>query len=118
LKTFNDCAEANNTTDRRGFLRRSSGALLSASAVALITGCESTAGSHSSKRADDDVAILSFALGLEHEAIGAYRISAGSGLLSKPVTDAATLFLGHHQQHPDTLITVIGKNTCFSSVHS
>jgi len=94
---------------RRGFLRRSSGAILSASAVALIAGCESMAGSHSSAKSADDVGILNIALGLEHEAIGAYQISAGSGLLSKPVLDAATIFLGHHKQHRDTLASVISK---------
>jgi hypothetical protein len=96
-------------TGKRGFLRRSSGALLSASAVALIAGCESIADSQGSRDASGDVAILNFALGLEHEAIGVYEVAAGSGLLTSPVLDAATVFLGHHRQHRDTLAGVIGR---------
>lgn len=37
-----------------------------------------------------DVGILNVALGLEHEAINAYRLGAGSGLLQKPVLEVAS----------------------------
>ena len=100
---------APHSMQKRSFLKRSAGAVLSASAVALIVGCETTAGSHASKAMGDDVGILNFALGLEHEAIGAYEIAAGSGLLSQPVIDAAVVFLGHHRQHRDLLASVVGK---------
>lgn len=97
------------STSKRSFLTRTAPAVLSASAVALIAGCESMAGSHSSKGMGDDVAILNTALGLEHEAIGAYQVAAGSGLLSQGALDAATVFLGHHMQHRDTLAGVVRK---------
>ena len=59
---------------------------LSAVAVALLAGKDSMAqgmGGDVSK----DVSILNVALGLEHEAINAYQLGAGSGLLQKPVLD-------------------------------
>ncbi len=101
-----DNANTEDFDSKRSFLRRSGGLMLSAAAVGLLAGCQTTAGSNSSS---DDVAILNFALGLEHEAIGAYEVAAGSGLLSQPVISAATVFLGHHKQHRDTLASVIGS---------
>ena len=49
------------------------------------------------------------ALGLEHEAINAYQLGAGSGLLQKPVLDVAVAFQGHHKAHRDALIATIQK---------
>ncbi|ANK80577.1 MAG: hypothetical protein TEF_07025 [Rhizobiales bacterium NRL2] len=97
------------SASKRTFIMRTTPAVLSASAVALIAGCESMAGSHSSERMTDDVAVLNFALGLEHEAIGAYQVAAGSGLLGAGALDAATVFLGHHLEHRDTLASVVAK---------
>ena len=56
-----------------------------------------------------DVGILNVALGLEHEAINAYQLGAGSGLLQKPVLDIAVSFQGHHKGHRDALIATIQK---------
>jgi cytosine/adenosine deaminase-related metal-dependent hydrolase len=56
-----------------------------------------------------DVSILNVALGLEHEAINAYQLGAGSGLLQKPVLDIAVSFQGHHKAHRDALIATIQK---------
>ncbi|MDP3203730.1 MAG: ferritin-like domain-containing protein, partial [Hydrogenophaga sp.] len=56
-----------------------------------------------------DVGILNVALGLEHEAINAYQLGAGSGLLQKPVLDVAVQFQGHHKTHRDALIATIQK---------
>ena len=56
-----------------------------------------------------DVGILNVALGLEHEAINAYQLGAGSGLLQKPVLDIAVLFQSHHKAHRDALIATIQK---------
>lgn len=102
---------ASTTVDagRRALLGKGGAAVLSASAVALLAGCESSAGSHGSKSSGEDITILNFALGLEHEAIGTYQVAAGSGLLTQPVLDAATVFLGHHQGHRDTLAKVVGQ---------
>ncbi len=91
---------------RRGFLR--AGGALSATAVALLAGREAMAagmGGDMSK----DVSILNVALALEHEAINAYQLGAGSGLLQKPVLDIAVQFQGHHKVHRDALMATIQK---------
>jgi hypothetical protein len=95
-------------TARRTFLARSSGLTLSAAAVALLAGTRA-AQAQSSASMDGDVAILNVALGLEHEAIGAYQLGAGSGLLQKPVLDVAVSFQSHHKAHRDALIATIQK---------
>ncbi|MBI3367218.1 MAG: ferritin-like domain-containing protein [Burkholderiales bacterium] len=56
-----------------------------------------------------DVGILNVALGLEHEAINAYQLGAGSGLLQKPVLDVAVMFQSHHKSHREALIATIQK---------
>jgi rubrerythrin len=56
-----------------------------------------------------DVGILNVALGLEHEAIGAYQLGAQSGLLQKPVLDVAVQFQSHHKTHRDALMDTIQK---------
>lgn len=91
---------------RRGFLGTTG--TLSAVAIALLAGQDAMAqgmGGDTSK----DVAILNVALGLEHEAINAYQLGAGSGLLQKPVLDVAVLFQSHHKAHRDALIATIQK---------
>lgn len=93
-------------TDRRRFLGR--GATLSAAALALLAGREALAASHKGNPAKD-VDILNVALGLEHEAINAYQLGAGSGLLQKSVLDVAVQFQGHHKVHRDALIATIQK---------
>lgn len=91
---------------RRGFMQR--GGLLSAAAVALLAGRESLAQTMGGDAAKD-VGILNVALGLEHEAINAYQLGAGSGLLQKPVLDLALQFQGHHKAHRDALVATIRK---------
>jgi hypothetical protein len=91
---------------RRNFL--TTGATLSAGAIALLSGNHALAQA-SSGNAAADVGILNVALGLEHEAIGAYQLGAGSGLLQKPVLDIAVSFQGHHKAHRDALIATIQK---------
>src|SRR5689334_20018989 len=54
-----------------------------------------------------DVAILQGALALEHEGIAAYKIAAGSGLVSKGTIAVASVFLGHHEGHRDALAKLI-----------
>ena len=91
---------------RRSFLGTSG--MLSAAAVALLAGKDSLAQGMAGDMAKD-VSILNVALGLEHEAINAYQLGAGSGLLQKPVLDVAVAFQGHHKAHRDALIATIEK---------
>lgn len=91
---------------RRGFLGTTG--TLSAVAIALMAGKDSLAQGMPGNT-DQDVAILNVALGLEHEAIQAYQLGAGSGLLQKPVLDIALLFQSHHKAHRDALIATIRK---------
>lgn len=100
--------ESRSTTlaSRRGFLGTSG--TLSAVAVAMLAGNEALAQGMGNDPAKD-VSILNVALGLEHEAINAYQLGAGSGLLQKPVLDVALLFQSHHKAHRDALIATIQK---------
>jgi rubrerythrin len=81
---------------------------LSAAAIAALAGTATGAAAQSNAMAAD-VDILNIALGLEHEAINAYQLGAGSGLLQKPVLDVAVLFQSHHKGHRDALIATIQK---------
>jgi hypothetical protein len=93
------------TASRRSFLGTTG--TLSGVAIALLAGKESLADTMADP--SKDVAILNVALGLEHEAINAYQLGAGSGLLQKPVLDIAVTFQGHHKAHRDALIATIQK---------
>lgn len=96
--------------NRREFFRTAGVATLSATAVALLAGCESMAqGNSSSMSMANDVATLNVALGLEHEAITAYQLGAESGLLQPPVLTIAVGFQSHHKEHRDALIATIRK---------
>jgi hypothetical protein len=94
---------------RRTFLG-ASGLGLSGAAVALLAGREAlaVAADRSSDRSND-VAILNTALAAELEAIAAYGVGAGSGLLKGPVLSLATTFQGHHKQHADVLAATVTK---------
>lgn len=81
---------------------------LSAVALAMLAGKGSLAPGMASDTSKD-VSILSIALGLEHEAINAYQLGAGSGLLQKPVRDVAVLFQSQHKAHREALIATIQK---------
>lgn len=96
------------TPARRLFLSRSGQLTLSAAAIGLLAGT-SPANAQSSMSMEADVGILNVALGLEHEAINAYQLGAGSGLLGKPVLDVAVGFQSHHKAHRDALIATIQK---------
>lgn len=92
--------------ERRQLIGR--GLTLSAAAVALLGGREALAANQPANPAKD-VEILNVALGLEHEAINAYQLGAGSGLLQKPVLDIAVQFQSHHKAHREALIATIQK---------
>ena len=79
---------------------------LSAVAVALLAGKDAMAQGMAGDTSKD-VSILNVALGLEHEAINAYQLGAGSGLLQKPVLDVAVRFQADHKAHRDALIPLL-----------
>lgn len=93
---------------RRRFLV-GTGATLSAAAVALMAGRPALAAGQGSKddNLETDVRILNTALGAELEAIAAYAVGAGSGLLQKPALDLAVQFQGHHKEHAEVLAKTI-----------
>jgi rubrerythrin len=95
---------------RRMFLG-SSGILLSASAVALLGGCESLAAAqkNAGNAGANDVTILNTALAAEMEAIAAYQVGAESGLLEPGVKALAVTFQGHHKTHADLLRATVSK---------
>ena len=100
--------QASSLLDRRHFLKSSGQSVLSASAVALLVGCESMAAkSSATANPAGDVDILNVALGLEWEAIGAYQIGAESGLLDPATLAVAVQFQGHHKEHADALVATI-----------
>ena len=90
---------------RRAFLGNGAKLTLSAAAIGLLAGGRAVAQGNPMQ----DVQILNVALGLEHEAIGAYQLGAQSGLLQKPVLGVAVLFQSHHKGHRDALIATIQK---------
>ena len=92
---------------RRSFIGASA-FTLSAGAVALLGGATGLAQAATMDPAKDS-GILNIALTLEHEAINAYQLGAGSGLLQKPVLDLAVTFQGHHKEHADLLAKTIQK---------
>lgn len=96
---------------RRAFLRRSSGAVLSAAVISLLAGSESLAAAHKNKggSAASDANILNTELGVEYEGIAAYQVGGESGLLQKPVLDLAKQFQGQHKAHADLLAKTVTK---------
>lgn len=94
---------------RRTLISRSGQLTLSAAAIGLLAGTSGLARAQTSSSMAADVGILNVALGLEHEAINAYQLGAGSGLLQKPVLDVAVAFQSHHKAHRDALIATIQK---------
>jgi len=93
---------------RRTFLGIS-GLGLSGAAVALLAGRDALAAAETGGYPANDVAILNTALAAELEAIAAYGVGAGSGLLKGGVLTLATTFQGHHKQHADVLAGTVTK---------
>ena len=90
---------------RRGAL---TGALLSASAVALLGGRDAMA-ARSAGHAEGDARILNTALAAELEAVAAYQAGAESGLLGKPALAVALQFQGHHKEHAEALAATVAR---------
>lgn len=93
-------------SDRRQILRGAGTAALGLGLIAVTDSAFAAPRRHSTTIASD-VAVMQGALALEHEGIAAYRIAAGSGLLSQGVIQVATVFLGHHEGHRDALADLI-----------
>ena len=106
MNTIVNGEASSRVSSRRRFLATT--ATLSAGTVALLAGNSALAQGMAGNIAAD-VGILNVALGLEHEAINAYQLGAGSGLLQKPVLDIAVSFQSHHKAHRDALIATIQK---------
>ena len=93
------------TLSRRGAI---TGAVLSASAVALLAGRDALAAT-SASNAEGDARILNTALAAEYEAVAAYQVGAESGLLAKPTLAVALQFQGHHKEHAQALAAAVSK---------
>jgi rubrerythrin len=87
------------------------GAMLSASAIALLAGREALAQGHKPSAAQlaADTRILNSALGAELEAVAAYQLGADSGLLGAQAKPLALQFQDHHRQHAEVLAGTVRK---------
>jgi hypothetical protein len=89
---------------RRTFLQQAGALTLGASAAGLIGADPAIA---AAPRFRSDVGVIQTALALEHEGIAAYRLAGKSGLLSKGTLEVATIFMGHHEAHRDSLAKLV-----------
>jgi rubrerythrin len=87
--------------DRRELLR-SGAVILGLAATGLMNGRAVAAVSQRG-----DLGVLQTALALEHEGIAAYQIAGKSGLLSPGTLKVALTFMGHHQEHRDSLSKLV-----------
>ena len=97
------------TTPRRIFLRNAGFAVTSLGALAIASSPAMAVTTQSGSGSEQDVSIMQGALALEHEGIAAYRLAGASGLLTPGTLAVALIFLGHHQQHRDSLAAIISK---------
>jgi rubrerythrin len=111
LMSFDSLESADKArTPRRIFLRNTGFTMAAFSAAAFASSTAAAAAtSRSGSPVEQDVAIMQGALALEHEGIAAYRLAGASGLLTPDTKKVALIFLGHHQQHRDSLATLISK---------
>ena len=82
--------------------RRSFLAVLAAGGAGALLPSRPAAGA-ASPTPPSDVALLNIALELEHTAVHAYGVAAGSGLLSRPVLEVGALFRSSHEKHREAL---------------
>jgi len=94
--------------ERRGLLSGAGKLAIGGAALALLARGEGMALA-ASPVDEADIDTLNTILGLDHEAVAAYEIAIGSGLLTADVVPIARLFQGHHQGHRDALIAQIRK---------
>lgn len=88
--------------DRRKFLTGVGAATFGVGASTLLGGNAFAADPQS-----NDLGVIQTALALEHEGIAAYQIAGKSGLLSTGTLKVALNFMGHHQQHRDSLAKLV-----------
>jgi hypothetical protein len=93
--------------ERRGFLRNAVFMAVSLSVIGAASPV--AAATQIGSDSESDVNVMQGALAIEHEGIAAYRIAGGSGLLTPGTLKIATIFMGHHQQHRDSLEALIQK---------
>jgi len=89
---------------RRSFLQQAGALAVGAGAAGLIAARPAIA---AAPRLRSDVGVIQTALALEHEGIAAYRLAGKSGLLSKGTLQVATIFMGHHEAHRDSLAKLV-----------
>lgn len=94
---------------RRSFLAGAGGAVMSASAVALLASTGHAIAAPLSREVEQDIRILNTAIAAEHEAVAAYQVGAESGLLSVGVLKTAVSFQSHHKEHVDVLSGTVMK---------
>lgn len=92
---------------RRNFLLRAGAVTLSATGVALLSGCANAGYGPDAQASSQDVIILNTAIGAEHEAVAAYQVGAESGLLQSAALKVAVQFQGHHKAHIDALANAV-----------
>ena len=93
---------------RRKFMRHAGAATLSATGIALVSGCANAGSySNSSDAMKQDITILNTAISTEHEAVAAYQVGAESGLLEPGVLKVAVTFQGHHKEHIEALAKAV-----------
>ena len=112
MKSQSKSAESTPTSvSRRGLLKDAGSATLTATAIGLLTGSSSLFTARSARAAapEQDIRILNTALAAEHEAVAAYQVGAGSGLLKRDALDLAIRFQGHHKEHVALLASTIVK---------
>lgn len=90
--------------NRRAFLQQAGALTLGAGAAGLFAGRPAVA---AAPKFRSDLGVIQTALALEHEGIAAYRIAGKSGLLSKGTLEVATIFMGHHEAHRDSLAKLV-----------
>lgn len=94
---------------RRGLVRAAGTATLSATAVALLAGCESLARMDGEPVRSSDIDILNGALGAEHQAIAAYQLALDTRLLPAGTARVAQGFQADHGEHAKALSATITR---------
>jgi rubrerythrin len=90
---------------RRQFIARAGVATLSIGASGLFVRNAMA----SAIATPNDIGVVQTALAIEHEGIAAYRLAGKSGLLSPGTLKLALIFMGHHQQHRDSLAKLVSQ---------
>jgi hypothetical protein len=104
LEMTMDFDERSMAGSRRTFLQQAGVLTLGAGAAGLVGAVPAIA---AAPKFRSDIGVIQTALALEHEGIAAYRLAGKSGLLSKGTLQVATIFMGHHEAHRDSLAKLV-----------